>query len=130
MPTGNFLAWMGENAFYIYDGTVKYHAMADYVFDNLNVPGKGACWGGHNSNFNEIWWGFPSGDTRPHNKYVIWNYAQNVWSIGELDRGCWIDQVCLIILSLLIQADLFTNTNQLYLVIHLILMVDHLFVCI
>ena len=23
---------------------------------------------------------------------MIWNYAQNVWSIGELDRGCWIDQ--------------------------------------
>ena len=95
VPTGNFLAWMGENAFYIYDGTVREIPcdVHDYVFDNLNVPGKGACWGGHNSNFNEIWWGFPSGDTQyTPNKYVIWNYAQNVWSIGELDRGCWIDQ--------------------------------------
>ena len=26
------------------------------------------------------------------NKYIIWNYLDNVWSIGELDRGCWVDQ--------------------------------------
>ena len=95
VPTGNFLAWMGENSFFIYDGQVREIQcdVHDYVFDNLNVPGRAASWGGHNSNFNEIWWGFPSGDGQyTPNKYVIWNYAQNVWSIGELDRGCWVDQ--------------------------------------
>ena len=42
VPTGNFLAWMGENAFYIYDGTVREIPcdVHDYVFDNLNVPAK------------------------------------------------------------------------------------------
>jgi hypothetical protein len=95
VSTGNFLAWMGENAFYVYDGAVREIPceVHDYVFDNLNIPGKKTCWGGHNSNFNEIWWGFPSGTSQyTPNKYVIWNYAQNVWSIGSLDRGCWIDQ--------------------------------------
>ena len=63
------------------------------VFDNLNVLGRAASWGGHNSNFNEIWWGFPVGDGQyTPNKYVIWNYRENTWSIGSLDRGCWIDQ--------------------------------------
>jgi hypothetical protein len=63
------------------------------VYDQLNVLGKKSCWGGHNSNFNEIWWGFPSGDgVYKPNKYVIWNYLENTWSIGAMDRGCWIDQ--------------------------------------
>lgn len=95
VSTGNFLAWMGENSFFIYDGQVREIKcdVHDYVFDSLNVPGRAASWGGHNSNFNEIWWGFPSGDGQyTPNKYVIWNYVDNVWSIGELDRGCWVDQ--------------------------------------
>ena len=95
VQTGNFLAWMGENSFFVYDGVVREIPcdVHDYVYDQLNVPGRKACWGGHNSNFNEIWWGFPSGEGQYlANKYVIWNYKENVWSIGELDRGCWIDQ--------------------------------------
>jgi hypothetical protein len=95
VQTGNFLAWMGENSFFVYDGTVREIKcdVHDYVYDQLNVPGRKACWGGHNSNFNEIWWGFPSGDGQYlPNKYVIWNYLENTWSIGTMDRGCWIDQ--------------------------------------
>jgi hypothetical protein len=95
VQTGNFLAWMGENSFFVYDGVVREIPcdVHDYVYDQLNVLGKKSCWGGHNSNFNEIWWGFPSGDgVYKPNKYVIWNYLENTWSIGAMDRGCWIDQ--------------------------------------
>ena len=95
VQTGNFLAWMGENSFFVYDGVVREIKcdVHDYVYDNLNIQGRQACWGGHNSNFNEIWWGFPVGDGQyTPNKYVIWNYLENTWSIGSLDRGCWIDQ--------------------------------------
>lgn len=95
VQTGNFLAWMGENSFFVYDGVVREIKcdVHDFVYDQLNVPGRKACWGGHNSNFNEIWWGFPSGESQyKPNKYVIWNYLENTWSIGSLDRGCWIDQ--------------------------------------
>ena len=95
VQTGNFLAWMGENSFFVYDGVVREIPcdVHDYVYDQLNIPGRKACWGGHNSNFNEIWWGFPSGASQYQpNKYIIWNYLANTWSIGELDRGCWIDQ--------------------------------------
>ena len=95
VSTGSFMAWMGENSFFVYDGQVREIPceVHDYVFDNLNQQGRAASWGGHNSNFNEIWWGFPSGDGQyTPNKYVIWNYRENTWSIGSLDRGCWIDQ--------------------------------------
>jgi hypothetical protein len=95
VATGNFLSWMGENSFFIYDGAVREIQcdVHDFVYDNLNVPGRKACWGGHNSNFNELWWGFPVGSSQYlPNKYVIWNYRENTWAIGSLDRGCWIDQ--------------------------------------
>ena len=95
VATGNFLSWMGENSFFIYDGAVREIQcdVHDFVYDNLNVPGRAACWGGHNSNFNELWWGFPVGSSQYlPNKYVIWNYRENTWAIGSLDRGCWIDQ--------------------------------------
>ena len=35
---------------------------------------------------------FPSGTSQTPNKYVIWNYLDNVWSVGELTRNCWIDE--------------------------------------
>ena len=36
VSTGNFLAWMGENSFFVYDGTVREIPceVHDYVYDN------------------------------------------------------------------------------------------------
>lgn len=95
VQAGNFLAWLGENSIFIYDGTVKEIPceVHDYIFDDLTYEHRRACWGGHNQNFNEIWWGFPTGTNQETaNKYVIWNYKDNTWSIGELDRTSWEDQ--------------------------------------
>jgi len=95
VTAGNFLAWMGENSFFVFDGSVKEIKcdVSDTVFDNLTYQYRRISCGGHNSNFNEIWWFFPTGELQQTpNKYVIWNYVDNVWSIGEMDRGCWIDQ--------------------------------------
>ena len=93
VSAGNFLAWMGENAFFIYDGNVREIPCEthDFVYDNLQYNFRRVSCGGHNSNFNEIWWFFPTALSTP-SKYVIWNYAENTWSIGSMDRGCWIDQ--------------------------------------
>ena len=93
VSAGNFLAWMGENAFFIYDGNVREIPCEthDFVYDNLQYNFRRVSCGGHNSNFNEIWWFFPTSFSTP-SKYVIWNYAENTWSIGTMDRGCWIDQ--------------------------------------
>ncbi len=95
VQAGDFVAWLGENSVFAYDGTVKEIPceVHDYIYNEMSEAYRKSCWGGHNQNFNEIWWGFPSGDnqTTP-NKYVIWNYRDNTWSIGELDRSCWVDQ--------------------------------------
>jgi|TARA_B100000282_G_C31719755_1_gene485378 hypothetical protein len=94
VSTGNFVSWLGDNSFYIYDGQVRRipSDVHDYVFDNINYTYRTTSCGGHNQLFNEIWWFFPSGDSKVPNKYIIWNYMDNNWSIGSLDRSMWLDQ--------------------------------------
>tara|TARA_R110002020_G_scaffold199945_4_gene401981 strand:- start:204 stop:1700 length:1497 start_codon:yes stop_codon:yes gene_type:complete len=94
VSSGAFLTWMGENSFFIFDGSVKEIKcdVHDYIFDDLNTTYRKTSCGGHNSNYNEMWFFFPSASTQTPDKYVIWNYLDNVWSIGALDRGCWLDQ--------------------------------------
>jgi len=94
VSTGNFVAWMGDNSFYIYDGQVQKinSDVHDYVFDNINYVYRASSCGGHNQLFSEIWWFFPSGESKVPNRYVIWNYQNNNWSVGSLDRSFWIDQ--------------------------------------
>jgi len=91
---GNFIAWFGENSFFLFDGSVREikSDVHDFIYDNLNYTYRKASCGGHNSKFNEVWWFFPAGTSQTPNKYVIWNYKDNVWSVGDLDRSCWIDQ--------------------------------------
>ena len=91
---GNFIAWFGENSFFLFDGSVREikSDVHDFIYDNLNYTYRKASCGGHNSKFNEVWWFFPAGTSQTPNKYVIWNYKDSVWSVGDLDRSCWIDQ--------------------------------------
>lgn len=95
VQAGDFLAWMGENSFFVYDGTVREikSDVHDFIFDDLDTVNRLTTCGGHNQKHNEIWWFFPSGSNQSTpNKYVIWNYLDNVWSVGELGRSCWIDE--------------------------------------
>ena len=36
----------------------------------------------------EAWWFFPSGDSKEADRYVIYNYQENWWAIGQLSRTC------------------------------------------
>lgn len=92
--TGNFVCWMGDNSFYIYSGQVQKlpSDVHDFVFDNINYQYRSSSCGGHNQLFNEVWWFFPGDQSLIPNKYVIWNYIENTWSIGSMDRSFWLDQ--------------------------------------
>ena len=94
VSTGNFISWMGDNSFYIYDGRVQkiMSDVHDFVFENINYLYRQASCGGHNQLFSEIWWFFPSDLKQTPDKYVTWNYIDNVWATGSLDRSCWLDQ--------------------------------------
>ena len=91
-PAGVY--WMGYDSFYVYNGSVQKVpcSVLSYVFDNLNAGQAFKIFAFSNSEFNEVGWYYPSGSNLNIDKYVVYNYAENVWSIGELTRTAWLDK--------------------------------------
>jgi hypothetical protein len=85
--------WMGTEAFYVFDGTVKKLActVQDYVFKDLNQVQKTKVHVGLNSQFNEITWWYCSFTSDYIDRCVTFNYLENVWSIGSMARTAWVD---------------------------------------
>ena len=85
--------WMGTEAFYVFDGTVKKMpcTVQDYVFKDINLVQKGKFHVGVNSQFNEVTWWYCSAGESFINRFVTFNYLENVWSIGTLSRTAWTD---------------------------------------
>lgn len=86
--------WMADERFMVYDGAAARPMKCDvlrYVFDALDTSqlDKIAC--GSNSAFNEVIWFYPTTSGEVDN-YVIYDYMQDVWSIGTLVRTAWLDQ--------------------------------------
>lgn len=89
----NIAYWMGNDKFYIYDGTVKTLpcAVRSYVFDDLNKNQTNQVVCGTNEQFDEIWWFYPSTGSTQNDRYVVYNYVENSWYYGNLSRSAWID---------------------------------------
>ena len=94
VSAGNFLAWMGENSFFVFDGSVKEIPceVHDYIFDDLNYGYRKTIAGGHNSNFNEIWWFFPSTDSLELGTSVPFAQSGPI-EIGNGDRCVQVNQI-------------------------------------
>lgn len=90
----NFAVWMGTRGFYMYDGYVKPVPceVSDYVFSDINQAQISKVYAVNNSQFNEVWWFYPSASSMENNRYVVWDYAQNHWTIGTLDRAAGTDR--------------------------------------
>ena len=86
--------WMGKNEFYVYNGAVQRLpcTVRDYVFSDFNEFQGDKCFASVNSAFGEVWWFYPSKDSDTINRYVIYNYQQNIWYIGTLARSFWLDR--------------------------------------
>ena len=85
--------WMGSDAIYIFDGTVKKLActVQDYVFGDINLIQSTSVSAGINSQFNEVSWFYATSDSNYVNRFVTYNYLENVWSIGTMARTAWTD---------------------------------------
>lgn len=86
--------WMGKNEFYVYNGGVQKLpcTVRDYVFSNFNENQAEKCFAGLNSSFSEVWWYYPSSGSEGIDRYVVYNYVQNIWYVGNLNRTAWIDR--------------------------------------
>jgi len=86
--------WMGVQEFYVYNGSVKKLpcSVKDHVFSDFNTNQAEKVIAGVNSSFGEIWWFYPSASSTENDKYVIYNYEQQIWYIGSLTRTAWLDR--------------------------------------
>lgn len=85
--------WMGENQFYVYDGRTQQIpcTVRDYVFDDINNDQRELVTAGLNSAYYEVFWFYPSKNATEVDKYVVFNYSEQVWYFGTLARTAWID---------------------------------------
>jgi len=91
--------WMGRRNFFTYNGVVKELVcpVQYYVFDRMQTDYIDKTVVGHNKKFKEITWFYvstsnSSGTIDPEpDSYLTYNYAENAWSIGSMDRTVWSD---------------------------------------
>ena len=90
--------WMGQNAFFAFDGTVKKIpcTVDDFVFESLDLTQTDQIFAGVNTEFAEIIWFYvtnPNNDPAPQvNRCVVYNYLEQSWSIGSMNRTTWVDR--------------------------------------
>lgn len=91
--SNNTAFWMGNNKFYYYDGTVKTLPcdVRSYVFDDFNQEQADQVVCGSNEQFDEIWWFYCSAGATQNDRYVVYNYVDNIWYYGNLSRSAWLD---------------------------------------
>jgi hypothetical protein len=92
-PNGVYFA--SKTGFYFYNGAVQKVpcSVQEYIFDDLDLGQAFKCHMGVNSEYGEIWFFYPSIEdgTGEISRYVIFNYEENHWSIGNLTRYAWLD---------------------------------------
>lgn len=85
--------WMGVDKFYKYDGRTQTLRcdLRQYIFGDFNsLQGTQVC-AGTNEGFNEIWWFYCSANSNEVDRYVIYNYLEDIWYYGNLGRTAWLD---------------------------------------
>lgn len=90
----NMAVWMGQKGFHVYDGYVKPLPceVYDYVFNNINTNQISKVYAVNNSQYNEVWWFYPSANSNENDSYVSWDYVENHWTIGTLARTAGTDR--------------------------------------
>jgi hypothetical protein len=85
--------WMGLDKFYKYDGRTQTLRcdLRQYIFDDINQLQMRQVCCGTNEGFNEVWWFYCSANSVQIDKYVVYNYAEDIWYYGEMGRTAWLD---------------------------------------
>lgn len=85
--------WMGQNAFYVYDGSSVQPVVCPLdrdVFQNISPGQSEKIFAGVNEQFGEIWWFYPDDrDGTECSRYIMLNTNDGTWSSGIMDRTAW-----------------------------------------
>ena len=91
---GTACYWMSSaGTFFVYDGVVRPLAceVSNYIKEDYNKLQNSIVYANTLKENNEIWFWYASKDSDEINRYVIYNYAENWWSVGKLIRTAFTD---------------------------------------
>jgi hypothetical protein len=85
--------WMGVDKFYKYDGRVQTLRcdLRQHIFSDINLTQASQVFAGTNEGFNEAWWFYCSAGSNTVDKYVVYNYLEDIWYYGTMARSAWLD---------------------------------------
>jgi hypothetical protein len=85
--------WMGVDKFYKYDGRVQTLRcdLRQFIYEDINLDQATQIFASTNEGFNEIWFFYCSANSFAVDKYVTYNYAEDVWAYGTMARTAWLD---------------------------------------
>jgi len=85
--------WMGVDKFYKYDGRTQTLRcdLRQYIYQDINLDQQVQFFASTNEGFNEVWWFYCSSGSTVIDKYVVYNYAEDIWYYGTMGRTAWMD---------------------------------------
>lgn len=89
----NVTYWMGKDRFWVYSGRVQTLdcTVQRHVFDNLELSQAAQIYASVNDSFTEVSWFYASKGSNIIDRYVTYNYGDNLWTIGSMERTAWVD---------------------------------------
>ena len=85
--------WMGIDKFYKYDGRTQPLPcnLRKFVFNDFNTAQYRQVFSGTVEAYHEVWWFYCSAESDTADRYVVYNYLDNIWYYGTMDRTAWLD---------------------------------------
>jgi len=85
--------FMGVDKFYVYDGRLNTLRcdLRQYIYSDINLTQSAQVYAGTSEGFNEAWWFYCSAGSNTVDKYVVYNYLEDVWYYGTMARTAWLD---------------------------------------
>tara|TARA_R100001086_G_scaffold73290_1_gene35304 strand:+ start:392 stop:2260 length:1869 start_codon:yes stop_codon:yes gene_type:complete len=85
--------FMSYNNFYLYNGSVNTLpcSVHNYVFNDINLDQSFKIHAFTIKDKNEVGWFYCSSGSITIDRYVIYNYLEQTWVYGQLNRTAWLD---------------------------------------
>tara|TARA_X000001382_G_scaffold53014_2_gene36118 strand:- start:275 stop:1240 length:966 start_codon:yes stop_codon:yes gene_type:complete len=85
--------WMSDGQFFRYAGAVQEIpcSILNHVFNDINKVQYAQVYAAQNSNFSEVIWYYCSASASQNDRYVIYNYLENSWYYGTMNRSTYQD---------------------------------------
>ena len=84
---------MGIDKFYKYDGRTQTLRcdLRQFIYEDINLDQSTQIFASTNEGFNEVWFFYCSANSTAIDRYVTYNYAEDVWAYGTIARTAWLD---------------------------------------